>query len=300
MHKIIYVSDSISFEQDKNYSDSLQLTDTFFLSQNDILDKNVALTVHEPLFTCQKYNYINSLTCFQQFFCFQQQSFSSNNTLNILNDDIDIMQNKYIFKNIIKTIYFAQSFAVKQSWCDSDNLEQDNKIRFTLNCDVLVNDVVYSTMNIGYYTFDIFDDFSFFVNSNLLQQRNTYNIIDKFSLRHKINQEEFEEFYNIQKQIKMYQKIEIDVKKYFVLDDKDGVIFNNKIRLTNGLHNFSIRKINTPKVYNFTVNVVSPYRKVDDKIYYLNKNDLQNAKLLSNYQIQQQQVDALNDIVNVD
>lgn len=307
--KYIYVHQGISLS-DVNHSQSLsdQLDEQMIFSDdsnsanssfngvyfNDLLEVvNDEFQINDNVS-----NYLYSMMSLEQCFNFSQLHNLENICRSVIQSDCFCCVQKDYNIQSSQSYLYSDGIYCCQTWCESDYIGRDNVIHFVINSDIVVGDIIYSTVNIPYYKFTIFDNFNFFVDSYVTQNKTTLK--EKFYLNPKVNNEYVSDFYKIQYESDIHQTILIDAKRYFVYSDRDGVIFNNGISLKQGVHNMKIRKMNTPKAYYFKINVINPYIKKDGKIYQFVQQQLENAKVLSNYQLQPlQNNEVLNDVVSV-
>lgn len=198
-----------------------------------------------------------------------------------INQSLIISDHKYKLSNA-NEIQFKQIVVFKENWCNSDNIYNSNLITYNVNSDIFVNNVVYNSFNICRYKFDIRDDFSFFA------QDKKQLVSDQVDIK-TIAQISGQDISQTKQQL-LSDKLQIDNKQYKVVSNIDGLILNNNIHLSVGKHRIKIRKINTPQVFFFDIEILAPYRRQFDKIYMLDLYDLTNAKFYSNYYIQQIQL----------
>ena len=196
-----------------------------------------------------------------------------------------------------KLVYF-------QNWCNSDNLYNSDIIVYSVNSDILVNDIYYNTFNIGNYTFSNKDVFSFFEIKNQgynIQNNKGQRFNERVKAQTKVNGDKAVEYALLSESdstLGFYtnSKIQLFFSQYFIQSDIDGIIFNNNIKLTVGKHNIKIKQLNTPKVYYFNINVVANQFLQKGKdcvqdIYRYYQRDLHNAKLYSNYKLDSKKID---------
>ena len=288
--RTVYVKDELKIEQHKVLNDSVQVVQGFNLQQND-LKKQRCDAVAEDSFFVDDRGYFKNLIYSVNQQLFFSDDFNASFSVTIL-QQFDFVQKTY-FSSIASKQSNIDSFVFTQSWCQSDYLGQDNLIKYTINSNIIVNDIVYSTLNVGLYTFDIFDKFNFFVETNC-EDIQLYSIRQKFMIKNKVDTNNLLQFAKIQTENQMYEKVALKGNKYWLFDSLQGTIVSNNITLLQGKHNFTIRKLNTPKAYCFSVDVINPYKRIGDDLFYINEDSRENAKLLSNYQFVSEKINILS------
>lgn len=284
-NKIIYISESLNIYSKNNTQQNCQFLDIVNFVDSDINKNDYKSCFKSEIYISSKQSTNNNsykiIEPFYVNFISKIENLILELTLQKIDIDINLNQNKYsvilsdnIFANDIlqfnKVIIRENndSLIVKQKWCQSDTVQKENLIKFSIQSNILVNDIVYSTKNISFFKFDIFDQFSFFIQ-NIQQYKQYINNLYDFSL--------------VESQI---------VKKndYYIKDSINGNIFSNKVKLSEGNHNIIIGKYNSIKRFCFTINVITPIYKKENCFVVYNKYDLKNLKIMPNYSLTEQYI----------
>lgn len=184
-----------------------------------------------------------------------------------------IVQQSKIDIGQMTTVSYINKIHFHENWCDSYNDKQN--INFIFNAPICIGNNLYNTLNVQNYIFDIFDVFNFFVPQKICYKDNTiiYQCVNESNKYNNAIEE----------------KIQLNNKQYILYSNIDGLIFHNNIKLTYGQHCFRIKKLNSPKAFDFKVKIIAPYVKQNNKIYKIQLNDLDNAKKFPNYFIEKEQ-----------
>lgn len=290
---IVYTKDCLLFSEQNKRQESLLFSDDLIYSEN-IYKQDSSFVINEDYIIDDSSTNLSdnnkTNTVINEYLQVLQQSFYIYNPQITIQDQLSVVETKYNISDI-NQIVCKQIVNFKENWCNSDNYYNSNIIQYNVNSDILVNDIMYNSFNIHRYKFDVRDDFSFFIDNNKQLMEEQQKIHSVFQINGQNEQLTKNQFVS--------QKVQVDVKKYQVLSNIDGLIINNKIHLSVGKHNIKIKKLNTPKVFYFDIQVLSPYRRQYDKVYMLDIFDLQNAKYYSNYEIQQNQVEVFDNTITI-
>lgn len=292
---VVYIKDTLSFSCKEKQQNSLLLQDGFFVQDinyfGDSIDGEIGSLKIDQNFQLSD-NYLSRSTnqIIQDSLEVIQQSFEMYNPQLVVQDYMLLKDVSYNISDI-NTVNCKQTIRFNQNWCNSDNLLNSNLIQYNVNADILVNNVLYNTFNIHRYKFDIRDDFDFFVDSKkkLFQDsQGIKTVVQLNSQKNDLTQEQL-----------LSQKLQVDNKQYRIISSIDGLIINNNIHLSVGKHKIKIKKYNTTKVFDFDIQILSPYRRQFKNVYMLDLYDLDNAKYYSDYQVQQNKVQLFDNNIEI-
>lgn len=265
-NKVIYIKDNFNIIDSINdLTNNLEVNDDLNISNIESKIDNCFIIMSDDINLFEVNQVSNSELIINDSLTIVCNFYVENSYL-LLNDQINIddyNNNQDVLKySINDALYFSES------WCNS-NTVINNIISFNNVNFIVVNDIVYNTTNIQFYKFTIDDKFNFFIGNKYENKFSSYPIIDDESIITKIN--------------------------CFIYSDINGLLINNNIFLSEGLHNLKYKFKNTACQLNLKIIVNNKYFLIDNILYSYNENDLYKSKLIRNHIIRNEIVELNND-----
>lgn len=254
-NKIIHVKDSFKIIDNTNDSNTIiEIVDDLSVIKYDILINDIFITINDTLNVTNMYlNYKNTELIIDDIINISENNYNSDSYI-LINDIINI--NDSVYCNYTTHYLFYDDLYYTEYWCDS-NYVIDGVITFPNMNFIVVNDLIYNTVNIEYYKFTIDDIFNFFIGNKYKNKFSETPMFSEDSLITKTN--------------------------CIILSDIDGQIINNNIFLSEGLHNLKYKFKNTACQLTLKVLVNNKFYHDNNVLYEYNDNDLYKAKLIRNH-----------------
>ena len=150
-HKIIYIKDELKIQYNNSYYKLNPFQDDLYFNSEFDNYYNFQLFYETLVFTVQSDFSTVSLTNILQEDLYMNSLYSIISLTPLLQENLYLNESWSNEESII--IKNKDSIVLNENWCNSDNVQNDNVIKYTVNADILVNDVLYSTLNIQNYQF---------------------------------------------------------------------------------------------------------------------------------------------------